>query len=349
MKINTFLLNRFLTTVLISWFTVGCSSSEVEKKSEKSAVEKQLPPSTDAGLWSREMLQEQLKASEPPNGENNFKRGIYAQLLTQDQLAERSYLNIVKNKKAPNRYKAAVNLTLLYLKKKKYMDAKGVLADYLVAPEIGDELGKMPDGIMLKKDLLHAFILFKEERVSDAIRQLEILLEGKSDYIPAYPLLAQIYLFKGSYFLANKVISRGLSFKKDHAELLFLRAYIFLKQNKMQAAREVLQQLLVKPKMKSLALNQLGIIALRKKKYSEAEGFFRDSHEAEPLFVASLNNLAITKQMQKSYEGAKELYLKILQDEGNVREVHYNLSVLYLYFLNNPQKAFEHFELFKKL
>ncbi len=322
--------------------------------------DKDLDSNSDPGAsplkYRKSYLKKQIanKKDRPLKGASLFQMGLYAQLADDFFLAEKSYYQLLNARKKDSHLnnKAAINLALSYIYQGLYNRAKATLAEHFDPKNTPDKMGKNKEAnqeMIYKRDLINSFILFKEDRMESALRHIESLIEKNPSYVPAYSLLAHFYIEKGSFILAKKVIKRGKSFKRNHPDLAFLEGIIYLRQGDSSKAKAVFNKLSRKSVHQAISLNQLGLIHFNETKYKQAEKHFAQAGKLDSSQLEPYNNLAITYQKQKKYKEAEATFLQILEEFGDKPKIHYNLSVLYLYFLKQPQKAKEHYDLYRRL
>jgi len=81
----------------------------------------------------------------------------------------------------------------------------------------------------------------------------------------------------------------------------------------------------------------------------KAEEKYKEAIYYLPRFTSALNNLGIIEMKRKNYARAAEYFESILASDPNSESAHLNLGIIYSDYLKNPQKAIEHFEAYLKL
>ncbi|MCX6998932.1 MAG: tetratricopeptide repeat protein [Candidatus Sumerlaeota bacterium] len=81
----------------------------------------------------------------------------------------------------------------------------------------------------------------------------------------------------------------------------------------------------------------------------KAEEKFKEAIYYLPRFTSALNNLGIIEMKRKNYARAAEYFESILASDPNFASAHLNLGIIYSDHLKNPQKAIEHFEAYLKI
>jgi len=338
-KINSKLVNWVLITVLWS-----CSSSVEQPPIQKTKEEKEPSP--------KQLKKEDVSdvSKEKPAIEKWPDSAIKS---------EKSYQEILikKSTSLKSKVKALINLSLMDVHRKKFKSAKANISRIInFEKALQKEDPKFHLTLMNKRDLVQAYILFKEGAFLLAVQKIESILEENNEDPMAYSFLAYIYLEMGSTELAKKVVSRGLKVSAQDNSLNFIRARILLQQSPESAeGKEILMKLAKSVKIAKntpyqvLALNCLGELSLKTDNFLEAETYLKQAIKLDPQFIAAFNNLAVAQKGLKKYQRAKEIWLSILKNYGDVKEVHFNLASLYRSYLNDPQKVMEHEAIFKRL
>ena len=110
------------------------------------------------------------------------------------------------------------------------------------------------------------------------------------------------------------------------------------KENKLEEAQNLYDQVLkINPKH-SEAINNLGVIFLNLKKYQKALDCFKKVIEINPNYANAHNNLGIIFKELKDYQKAKSCFEKAIKHNPNYTHAHYNLGIISMR-LNDYQKA----------
>jgi Tfp pilus assembly protein PilF len=139
----------------------------------------------------------------------------------------------------------------------------------------------------------------ERERYDHAEVLLQKLRKAKGDDIRLYRLLAQIYEAQQKNELClvawQEVNKRAEATIDDESEL----ARLFLMQSEYASAETIYQAWLNHSDtgMQVTALNNLGFSALLQKKYTDAENFFLQALQKDPLNSKAINNLKLVKTL----------------------------------------------------
>ena len=98
----------------------------------------------------------------------------------------------------------------------------------------------------------------------------------------------------------------------DDADINFSLGMLYAQQDQLDQAVEYLSQALALRPAYPEALNNLGIIFIRKQDYARAEEEFKSGIRVSPRFDQSYLNLARLYEMQKNREGARQILSQLL-------------------------------------
>ncbi len=93
----------------------------------------------------------------------------------------------------------------------------------------------------------------------------------------------------------------------------------------------------------------IGLIHLKKQRYTEAEIAFNQAINANKQNALAQNYLGVTLREQGKFDKARQAYQQALQIDNNYADAHLNLGILFDIYLNDLPKAQEHYEKYQSL
>lgn len=132
--------------------------------------------------------------------------------------------------------------------------------------------------------------------------------------------------------------------KLDHALLHFQKGATLLESGKFNEAKTVFEGLRTTYPHVSVFHNNLGVVYKRLGLLNEAIASYRQAITIHPGYSEAYYNLAIALREQGRFREAEEAYRRAIDSAPDFRDAHYNLAVLYDLYLNEPEKAIEHYE-----
>lgn len=92
-----------------------------------------------------------------------------------------------------------------------------------------------------------------------------------------------------------------------------------------------------------------GNLYLNLDRLEQAEEKFRKALSLEPNYASALNNLGIIEMKKGNYQNAAGYFEKILKTYPAFEAAHLNLGIIYSDFLDQPEKASEHYRRYLEL
>ncbi|MCP4499579.1 MAG: tetratricopeptide repeat protein [Deltaproteobacteria bacterium] len=161
----------------------------------------------------------------------------------------------------------------------------------------------------------------------------------------AYRLLALIYAESKRNQLARLIAVRGQKLSPDDPHLLYALAIVARNEKEVAGARALLKQLLEKDPGFIKARVDLTHMALKVRDWRTAQRqleFLAKERPAADVY----NSLGVAKKGQGDFAGAKDAYVKALELDANYAPARFNIGVLYLNHLNEPDEAQTSFSLY---
>ena len=250
--------------------------------------------------------------------DNMGLRMQYARMLVEDKnykAAREQYLKV--KKKQPDNVEVVLNLALLYIETDQLDEAAELLSHLIELDKKTDiahyYLGRIGQNKKQYKRAIAHYIEVKKgsyvfqaklriasmfaqlDRVDDAIEQLNILIDETDDWanrVRAYITQGEILRKHHRYQDAFDLYSKALSHNRKDVDLLYARALIAEKINRIDIAEsDLLKVLSLEPKNPD-ALNALGYtLADKTKRYKEAKKYIQKAAELVPDDPAVMDSL----------------------------------------------------------
>jgi len=129
----------------------------------------------------------------------------------------------------------------------------------------------------------------------------------------------------------------------------YKKALSLLNRNKLDAAKEMLQELRNdRPELAGPYTN-LALIALKQKEPEKALELVQISLTKNNKFPQALNLLAYLEQVNGEIRAAEKHYLEAIKYKGDYAIAHYNLALLYDVYLQDIPSAIPYYEKYMKL
>lgn len=144
------------------------------------------------------------------------------------------------------------------------------------------------------------------------------------------------YVEKENPYLAQKAqVDKG-------SVLLFIEAKTAWRNSDAKTAKQKLNVIIKNDKELSGPWMMLGDIALAEKNYSKAQEHYEQGLTVNPNNINGYTALAQAQRLQGKYHHAQNTLAKGLAVWPDFPEAHYNLSILFDVYLNQPEKAKQH-------
>jgi len=130
----------------------------------------------------------------------------------------------------------------------------------------------------------------------------------------------------------------------DHVLLSFQKGITLVERDKLKEAKAVFEALRAAYPRVSVFHNNLGVVDKRLGLLDEAVAAYREAIAIQPAYPEAHYNLAIVLREQGHFREAEEAYRHAIEAAPDFRDAHYNLAVLYDLYLNEPEKAIEHYQ-----
>ena len=298
--------------------------------------------------------------------DNIALRMQYAHMLVEDKdykAASEQYLYV--QKKQPDNVEVLLNLALLYIETERLDEAAELLSHLIELDKKTDianyYLGrieqnkeqyksaiahyiKVENGTYVFEAKLRIASLFARlDRTDEAIEQLNVLVEDTESWskrVRAYLAQGEIFRSRQRYQDAFDMYSRALSHNREDINLLYARALIAEKVDRVDIAEsDLLKVLSIEPK-NSDALNALGYtLADKTERYQEAKEYIQKAAELVPDDPAIMDSLGwVNYRLGELQEALKWLSMAFEKLEDAEIAAHYGEV---LWHTNQKDKARE--------
>ncbi|MEW6683144.1 MAG: tetratricopeptide repeat protein [Nitrospirota bacterium] len=132
--------------------------------------------------------------------------------------------------------------------------------------------------------------------------------------------------------------------KLDQVLLSFQKGTTLVEDGKFKEARTVFENLRTNYPHVSVFHNNLGVVYKRLGLLPEAVAAYQQAIEIQPQYPEAYYNLGLALREQGEFRQAEDAYRRALDVAPDFRDATYNLAVLYDLYLNEPEKAIQHYE-----
>ena len=250
--------------------------------------------------------------------DNVSLRMQYAHMLVEDKsykAARDQYQHV--QKKQPDNVEVVLNLALLYIETDQLDEAAELLSHLIELDKKTDianyYLGRIEQNKKQYKNAIAHYIKVKNgtyvfeaklriasllawlDRVDEGIELLNVLIEETEDWssrVRAYLTQGEIFRNRHRYQDAFDMYSQALSHNRKDVDLLYARALIAEKVDRVDIAESDLRKVLSMEPKNSDALNALGYtLADKTKRYQEAKKYIQKAAELVPDDPAIMDSL----------------------------------------------------------
>lgn len=132
--------------------------------------------------------------------------------------------------------------------------------------------------------------------------------------------------------------------KLDQVLLRFQKGTSLVENGKLKEARAAFESLRTSYPHVSVFHNNLGVVYKRLGLLSEAVAAYQQAIKIQPQYPEAYYNLGLALREQGEFRQAEDAYRRALNAAPDFRDADYNLAVLYDLYLNEPDKAIEHYQ-----
>jgi tetratricopeptide (TPR) repeat protein len=132
--------------------------------------------------------------------------------------------------------------------------------------------------------------------------------------------------------------------KLDQVLLRFQKGTSLVENGKLKEAKTVFENLRSNYPHVSVFHNNLGVVYKRLGLLPDAVAAYQEAIKIQPQYPEAYYNLGIALREQGEFRQAEDAYRLALNAAPDFRDANYNLAVLYDLYLNEPDKAIEHYQ-----
>ena len=137
--------------------------------------------------------------------------------------------------------------------------------------------------------------------------------------------------------------------QSDSERNKYKKALTLLNHDKLDAAKEIFQQLKSdRPELAGPYAN-LAIIALKNNEPEKALELVKLALTKNPNLAQALNLLAYLEQVSGEIKSAEKHYKEAIKNKNNYAIAHYNIALLYDVYLQDIESAIPHYERYMEL
>ncbi len=92
------------------------------------------------------------------------------------------------------------------------------------------------------------------------------------------------------------------------------------------------------------AITELASFFMQNEDWDKALSFWKRALDVEPENQLALNQAGFTLFQKQQHTEAKEMFQKLLELNPENYQGHFNLAIIYKYYLDEPEKAMDHLE-----
>lgn len=242
----------------------------------------------DQGEYTKALAEfQRIKKIDPQSSAIRLKISFLLVKLDKFDQAEKELKSIKKID--PQNIEVSLGLIFLYsfLKRDKELDF-----------EYGEFLEKVhhsrPDDIKIAEYLAQFY--FYKDRINDALKLYEAIVEIHPDYVDARYLLGYFYEEKGLRKKAIKIWKKSLEFNPIHPDTLNSLGYLYAEQGKnLNEAKELIEKALEQDPNNGAYLDSLGWVYFKAKDYKKAEDNLKKAiiFAKDPVIYGHLGDLYI--------------------------------------------------------
>lgn len=323
----------------------GCPKKEVVKPTKRVVKIQRTAP----GVYQEAlMMHKQQQGAAKPEYGSVIK--LYQEALSLDPSLQEAHFNLGSIYETVGSYKKAANhfgqilqsnpkhaaatyrLAQVYVRMRQPQRALSLLNTFM---RLSPKAAKSP------KMLLNvATVQVLSGNYTGALRNARKCLAINAKDIAAYRLIARVYYRQKRYEGVHVVYELSQKLKKPDARLLNIRGRAFMAQKKYPEAIESFAQAVqLDPKLFAAQMN-LGSLALQYYDKQRAVNALGQAVRLRPRNKKALLGYAVALRANKKFKLAESVYKqRLLTFFPNDADSLFNLSVLYLKFMNKPKVA----------
>ncbi|MFZ5876346.1 MAG: tetratricopeptide repeat protein [Nitrospirota bacterium] len=132
--------------------------------------------------------------------------------------------------------------------------------------------------------------------------------------------------------------------KLDQVLLRFQKGTSLIENGRLKEARAAFESLRTSYPHVSVFHNNLGVVYKRLGLLQDAVAAYQQAIKIQPQYPEAYYNLGLALREQGEFRQAEDAYRRALSAAPDFRDADFNLAVLYDLYLNEPDKAIEHYQ-----
>jgi tetratricopeptide (TPR) repeat protein len=173
------------------------------------------------------------------------------------------------------------------------------------------------------------------------IRWCREALRRDANFVPALKELAAAATTKGDLAQAREALEKAVSLRQDDANAFADLGNVYLRQDRVDDAQNVLQRALALNPALPLANNMMGLANLRQGNAVAAEANLREAIRAQPDLAEAHNNLGNLLAGRKAYAEAAHHFEKAIAHNPDYVEARHSYGVVLALMQSNPRAMAE--------
>ena len=183
--------------------------------------------------------------------------------------------------------------------------------------ELSTAVAAMPQQAAIRYE--YALVLDRTGAASEAVAELQQILESHPSFLPAYRALTLIYRAEGRHAEEETILRKALDQNRYHRNNQFDLANIYLARGDLTAAEPLLRQILAMYPEDEPSLLNLGVILARTGRIVDAIKCYDQILSRSPNTVsARLNRAALLRQINQPGPAEADLRQVLILEPGNV-------------------------------
>ena len=171
--------------------------------------------------------------------------------------------------------------------------------------------------------------LIEDNKMDQAITELQIAIRQRPGYAPAHFALAHAYFDKKQYPLAEAELKRVLELVPDHAGGRYELGMVYFNQHRIPEAKEIFTKLVQSDQTDGFAHLGLGMVLAAEENHPVAVAEFKLAAQLQPDLDSVYYRMGLSEARQKNYDAAITAFHAQQQKEGDDVETETALAEMY--------------------
>ncbi len=171
--------------------------------------------------------------------------------------------------------------------------------------------------------------LIEDNKMDQAITELQTAIRQRSGYAPAHFALAHAYFDKKQYPLAEAELKRVLEITPDQNGARYELGMAYFNQHRIPEAKEIFTQLVQSDRSDGYAHLGLGMVLAAEDNHPAAVQEFKLAAQLEPDLDSVYYRMGLSEAAQKNYDAAIAAFQSQQQKEGDDVDTETALAAIY--------------------